>query len=58
MSANTRRKHNFMLFIQCIFLSKPYQPTNAFNIIIVSSFCGPGSSFGIATGYGLDGPGF
>jgi hypothetical protein len=26
-------------------------------IDILPSVCGPGSSFGIATGYGLDGPG-
>jgi len=58
MSANKRSKHNFMLLIQYIILSIVYQPTKAFNIIIVSSFCGPGSVIGIATGYGLDGPGF
>jgi hypothetical protein len=26
-------------------------------IIIIHNFCGPGSSVGIATDYGLDGPG-
>jgi hypothetical protein len=58
MSTNKRRKHIFMLLIQYIFLSILYKPTNAFNIIVVSSFCGPGSVVGTVTGYGLDGPGF
>ena len=32
-------------------------PGNVYNILISHTFSGPGSVVGIATGYGLDGPG-
>ena len=34
-----------------------FSPVVLFFFVIITTLCGPGSSVGIATGYGLDGPG-
>ena len=46
-----RRHFGGLMFFTCFIYIRPrYSEPSAYN-------CGPGSSVGIATGYGLDGPG-
>jgi hypothetical protein len=46
-----------LIFVGSQYGTYSHQPSDACNFEVAPRYFGPGSSVGIATGYGLDGPG-
>jgi len=59
LKCNTRNAKTGKTDCVCVVSCSLYAPCTKthHNYISVQKYCGPGSSAGIATGYGLDGPG-